>query len=259
MKFFSGSIISGILFFLIVSSAHGGKTLELTVEDSAGPWSQKNGEGYANDVVKAAYKAVGITVKLHVTPYSRCKRLAIEGKTPACFSVSPEPGLEQFLVLSDSPIFKLTVDFYHHKKKPFTVAGVSELPSGIVVGIVLGYEYPAPVTKLKERGIVLETAKDETSNLKKLSHGRIDLAIINNNEIKLRKSLLDSSGTADKVEFSFRGGELFSYIAFSKKNPLGEFARKKFNQGFKKIKANRTLISINTKWIRRMEYPAETE
>ena len=34
--------------------------LEIAVEDDAAPWSQPDGTGYANDLVRAAFAAVGI-------------------------------------------------------------------------------------------------------------------------------------------------------------------------------------------------------
>src|SRR5882672_3584311 len=62
------------------------KSLIIAVEDDAAPWSLADGTGYANDVVVAAFRAVGVDVQLRVMPYARCKRMAISGDVVACLS-----------------------------------------------------------------------------------------------------------------------------------------------------------------------------
>ena len=42
--------------------------LVIDVEDEADPFSRPDGSGYANDVVRAAYDAVGVKVRLDVVP-----------------------------------------------------------------------------------------------------------------------------------------------------------------------------------------------
>jgi len=60
------------------------KSVLIAVEDDAAPWSRSDGCGYANDLVIAAFKAVGIDVELKVVPYARCKRMAINADVVAC-------------------------------------------------------------------------------------------------------------------------------------------------------------------------------
>jgi hypothetical protein len=55
------------------------ETLTIMVEDAAAPWSRSDGTGYANDVVVAAFKEMGVEIQLRVVPYSRCKYLVLSG------------------------------------------------------------------------------------------------------------------------------------------------------------------------------------
>ena len=62
--------------------------LKIMAEDAAEPFSRADGTGYANDVVKAAFHAVGVEIAFDVVPYARCKKDAEDGKIAACFSMS---------------------------------------------------------------------------------------------------------------------------------------------------------------------------
>lgn len=222
--------------------------LVVAVEDAAGPWSNRDGTGYANDVVREAFQAVGVKVKFKVVPYARCKHLVVGGDVAACFSMSPEPGLEAFVILSDAPLFIVNFDYFHNQKKPLKVKREDDIPAGTVVGIVSDYEYPESAVKLRKQGVIFEVARDEDTNLRKLALGRIDAAIINHNDIKPVEEMIEKAGAKDVVKFLLRSGTMGSYIGFSKRSPDGEPARKKFNQGFQIIRSNGTLKRIKSRW-----------
>src|SRR5277367_4729259 len=68
--------------------------LTIMVEDASEPFSRRDGTGYANDIVRAAFKAAGIEVGLDVVPYARCKKSLEDGATPACFAMSWLPEFQ---------------------------------------------------------------------------------------------------------------------------------------------------------------------
>lgn len=228
-------------------------SIEIAVEDAASPWSNKDGTGFANEVVIAAYKAVDTNVTLSVVPYARCKHEVIEGHSPACFSMSWEPPLKDKVLFSEKPLFTCYADFYYNIKKVILAKKESEFRKGTVIGLVNGYEYPPGVTSLANKGIILETGVSEEANLQKLALGRLDLTIINHNDIKPSAAMLEQAGVSDKVAFAFRGGILKSYIGFSTKHIHGDWARQQFNKGFAKIHQNGVLAEIEKKWIKQFE------
>ena len=241
------TVASVIFLFAGLSLVHA-STFAIAVEDAAGPWSNKDGAGYANDVVMEAFHAVGFEVKFKVVPYSRCKHMVVGGDTVACFNMSPEPGLEKSVTLSDEPLFIVNYDYFQNINNPLLVKREEDIPKGTIIGIVIDYEYPKSAMKLKEKGVIFQVARDEDTNLKKLVLGRINAAIINHNEIKPVADMINKAGAKGIVKFLLRSGTMGSYIGFSKKNPEGELARKKFNQGFQIIKNNGTLRRIKSKW-----------
>ncbi len=222
--------------------------IEIAVEDAADIWSRKDGTGFANDVVEAAFRAMGIQVKWNVEPYARCKADVIEGRSIACFSMSRERTTQNPVRFSDKPIFVCNSDYFYNASKPIKASREAEIPKGTIVGTVLGYEYPDATDALKERGVLFEGAESEDANLKKLALGRIDLAIVNTNKIKSGALMIKNAGVNGKVAFAFRGGILESFIGFSKKHPQGERLRTVYNKGYAKIAANGMLRKIESKW-----------
>jgi polar amino acid transport system substrate-binding protein len=249
-----------VVVILLLSAGPGfGRTSPLVIaaEDAAGPWSKKDGTGYANDVVREAFRAVGVEVEFKVVPYARCKHMVVGGDVVACFSMSPEAGLQKSVVLSDMPLFMVKYDYYQNLRKPLKAKREKDIPPGTIVGIVIDYEYPRSTMDLEKKGVVFETSRDEETNLKKLALGRIDAAIIDHNEIKPVHAMLEMAGAAGSVSFAFRSGRMGSYIGFSRKHPQGESARNMFNRGYRIIRENGTLERINAKWIAAAQSKAE--
>ena len=226
-------------------------SIVIAVEDGAAPWSQPDGTGYANDVVVAAFKAVGVDVDLRVVPYARCKRMALNGEVPACFSTSPTPELAGLLELSAQPLFSFSAGYFYNVNKAVKATRQENLPPKTVVGTVIGYEYPPSFDRLKQQGIiVVEESPSEDINLRKLAAGRIDLALLSYNEIKTPKFLIQRAGVSGQVKTTFQSGVMNSYLAFSIKNSQGHWAKQEFDKGFASILRNGTLQRIKSKWLR---------
>ena len=229
------------------------KSLVIAVEDDAAPWSLKDGTGYANDVVIAAFKATGFDAELRVVPYARCKRMVMNGDVPACFTMSPTPEFKELIEFSEKPLFSCYAGYFYNVDRPPKVRRQEQLSARTVVGTVLGYEYPPEFEQLVQRSIVVtEQSPSEDINLKKLAMGRLDLALLNYNEMKTASWLIGKAGVTGKVKTTFRSGRLNSYIGFSKKHPDGLLALREFNRGFRLISGNGTLRRIKQEWTRKL-------
>ena len=239
----------GFILFacLLPGSFAYGQTFDILVENAAAPWSKPDGTGYANDIVIAAFAAAGGEAKLSVVPYVRCKAMVVAGLAPACFSMSPEPGLSDTVVLADMPLFRMHSKFFYNVMTPKKAASENELQPGMVVGLVNGYEYPERIRNLKARGIVIELSNSELINLRKLSVQRLDFAVVNLDSMKVDADLLREAGI-NNVAFAFDGGSLGAYIGFSKQHALGASARRMFNEGYAQIVRNGTLEKIRQRW-----------
>jgi len=242
-------VLSIILPSSICSSAQ--PAVVIAVEDDAAPWSRADGSGYANDLVTAAFKAVGVDVELKVVPYARCKRMAVNGEVAGCFSMSPAPDLAGVIELSDKQLFVVQAGYFYNVQKPPSSKRQADLPAKTIVGTVLGYEYPNSFEQLKQKGIiVVDESPSEEINLRKLAAGRIDLALLTYNEMKSPAMLIQKAGVSGQVKTTFSAGPMNSYIGFSTRHSQGQWARQQFNKGFSLISRNGKLRRLRSNWLR---------
>ncbi|MFL5814956.1 MAG: hypothetical protein ACJ763_15380 [Bdellovibrionia bacterium] len=220
------------------------------VENSAEPWSNPDGTGYANDIVVAAFKEMGVDVRLKVVPYSRCKAEAMEGNTTACVSMSWLPEFKGRIQLASKTLIVLDADVFEnvHSPLPSTPNHKCKLPVGTRVGTVIGYEYPKQVMDLQRQGVIFESVNSDGQNINKLARNRIDAAVVitNHHEPKNKKVLKEHQEA--NVRLAFNCGTETGTIGFSLKNPDGAWARKIFESGYNKIVQKDLLAEFEKKW-----------
>jgi polar amino acid transport system substrate-binding protein len=221
----------------------------ILVEDASGPFSRIDGTGYANDVVRAAFAAAGIDIAFDVVPYARCKESLIAGRTPACFSMSRSETLGDAVVFSAQPIFDVVATVYQRRAAPRHWISLADIPSNARVGIVNGYEYPEGVYELQRSGVIMDAARDEVVNLRRLARGRIEAAIIMTDRYERIDQRAIEAGVATEVMSSFNAGTLDSYIGFSTRHPDGERLRAKFDKGYQAIVRSGAKRAIDATWL----------
>jgi ABC-type amino acid transport substrate-binding protein len=237
----------------LVSSPRGGEreTIDIGVEDAAAPWSQADGTGYANDLVRAAFDAMDVDVRMHVLPYARCKQHVVNGELIACVSMSPAPELRGVVRFSAKPLFVFACEFYENPARPFP-GRIDDFPAGTTVGTVLGYEYPPEMlASLRRRGAVLEPAATEEINLRKLAAGRIVAAVVNRDGVKSADWVVVRAGVAGRVRPVFSIGEMPAYIGFSMAHPGGAALADRFDVGYARVIESGERDRIQRRWISR--------
>jgi polar amino acid transport system substrate-binding protein len=244
----------GVLAIAVIAlqlnvSLTGAEKLVILAEDDAAPWSGKDGTGLANDIVKAAFAAGGVEIDLQVVPYERAKQQVLKGAAVACFSMSWQPEYEGVIAFAEQPLYVCESDYFENLGKPMICRRESEITTAIVVGSVVGYEYPPSVRRLESKGLLtLEESPSEELNLRKLAAGRLDVALITHDSLKTADFLIDKAKVAGKVGLAFHCGELRSFIGFSQLNPRGPWACERFNAGHRDIVANGQLKQIEQRW-----------
>ncbi|MDB4892209.1 MAG: hypothetical protein JWL61_4064 [Gemmatimonadetes bacterium] len=225
------------------------ETIDIGVEDAAAPWSQADGTGYANDLVRAAFDAEGIDVRLHVLPYARCKQHVLNGVLVACVSMSQAPELRGVVRFSAKPLFVFTCQFYENPRWPLA-RRIEDFPRGTRVGTVIGYEYPPEMMeRLERRGAILEPAPTEETNLKKLAAGRIAAAVVNNDAVKSADWLAERAGVMGRVHSVFNIGHMPAYIGFSTVHPRAALLADRFDRGYARVIASGERDRIQRRWM----------
>lgn len=245
-----GACLVLVSAILLASSEAYSANLTVMAEDSSEPFSRADGTGYANDIVRAAFQAAHIDVKLDIVPYARCKKSLEQGTTPACFAMSWSPEFKGRIAFSDRPLFEVYADVFRNRKALGKLARADDLPKGATVGIVNGYEYPDTIYRLANHGIVLERGVNEWAVLHMLALERLDWAVVMTSDFTDGSQRLREAGVKESVAYAFRSGTMKSYIGFSLINPQGEWARKTFNDGYDIIIKNHTRDRIREKWMR---------
>ena len=239
----------GVCLALVsVCVAHAAPELTIMVEDASEPFSRADGTGYANDLVRAAYAAAGVSVHLKVVPYARCKDMLKRALVPACFSMSQAPD-NTGIVFSREPLFEVRADVFQQRASRKGFRSLAAVERGATIGIINGYEYPAEIAGLEKRGITLQRNIDDGANLKMLAHGRLDAAVLMTSDFDDVGRRLQQSGTRDAVSLAFRGGVMKSYIAFNLKNPQGPLARDAFERGYRLISNRHQKDRIRRRWM----------
>ncbi|WP_212626254.1 transporter substrate-binding domain-containing protein [Pseudomonas sp. PP3] len=238
-----------LLALCTLSATASAETLTISVEDAAPPWSIRDGTGFANDVVIAAFKEMSVSVQLNVMPYARCKYMALNGTTVACFNMSGVPEFEGKIRLASLPIYSASNDIFERIDDPLPKPpdGKCTLPPGSV-GISRAYEYSSEATALQSSNVVFESAASDVQNLEKLAAGRLKAALIITSQWQDRSEKARRSGTETAVRFSFNCGRTNVGIGFSLAHPDGLRALEMYDEGYRRIQANGVLEQIYHRW-----------
>lgn len=237
------------LFLATLSQQCLAAELQIMAEDASEPFSRADGTGYANDIIRAAFHVAGVEVKFDIVPYARCKKSLEQAKTPACFSMSWQKEFEGIIAFSDAPIFEVYADVFQNKRAPVKFVGAQDFGKGTILGIVNEYEYPESIYRLESSGVVLERGINEQANLKMLARGRLNAAVVMTSDFERPLQRARDAGVDAAVTYAFRSGTMKSYVGFSLKHPQGEWARQKFNEGYRAISANGTKDRIRNQWM----------
>lgn len=213
-------------------------------ENASEPFSRADGSGYANDLVRAAFQAVHVQVRIDVVPYARCKQFLLRAKIPACFSMSSSPELPAQIRFSERPLFEVSADVYQPAATSTPYRDFAAIPAGARVGLINGYEYPDAVNRLKARGVRLEYNSSEDGNLKMLARGRLDAIIVMTSDFDRHSGRLDKTA----MRLSFHGGTLQSFIAFNTAMPQGADLKRSFDIGHAAITTSGEKARIFARW-----------
>ncbi len=134
--------------------------------------SQKPGGGALVAIVREAFALEDIPVNVVVMPWQRVVSLSQHGRFDGVIGIW-QTDLKSMQLQAGHPVFRSLIGAY-------TLQGRAPLPltsswlGGKLAGTVAGYHYPANILGLK---MVLDSTRDDETNLRKLQQQRIQLAM----------------------------------------------------------------------------------
>jgi ABC-type amino acid transport substrate-binding protein len=245
-----GGLVAAVLAAFCCAASAQPSLVSILVEDDAEPFSRQDGSGYANEIVQAAFAAVGVKAELKVVPYARCKALVLAGSEAACFSMSWDASFQGVLQFSRKPLFSVTPIYFQNRKHRLAAKTESDLGGGLTIGIVNGYEYPESAMRAQTRGAAFAAARTEQVNLKKLALGRIDAALVMDNALHGASQWVRDAGVEKDVMATFASTRQDAYIGFSLQHPQGAWALAQFDKGYAAITETGVARKIADKWAR---------
>lgn len=250
MKNFMKSIVP--VLFLATSFAQAEESVTIVAENDWYPYcAERNGkaEGFAVDVVEAAFKAAGTKVSFKIMPYARGMEEVKKGTEVGVFDTSKNSDLEK--------------DYIFHKNELFTanivIAGpASSSESGLAtkslegktVGITNGYTYGNEFDMNK--AIKKDPAVDDKTMLKKLAASRTQYGVIYDQVMRsiVSENKADLDGKI-KIVGNVTSDKL--YISFSKVHKDGAKFAQIFDKGMDAIKKSGEYKKIEDKWAAKLK------
>jgi polar amino acid transport system substrate-binding protein len=223
------------------------ETITVGAEDDWAPYSSVvdgKARGFAVDVVREAFAAVGVEVKFEVLPYARCLAKAKSGHVVGCFDAVQNSMIASSYLWHDTPLFTTHMNVYALPGS--TESGLTARAlEGKSVGVVRDYEY-GDEFDLNAR-IVRKVVDKNEHGFKMLLSGRIAYMAA---EERIAKALFLKYPAAFGGKFKLVGTVATPglFMAFSKHSPEGALYLKKFNNGFAAIRSSGKYNLIEKKW-----------
>lgn len=232
-----------IIANLILSSAFA-TTVVINGEDDWAPYSfaskdYKNVEGLAPQIVRAAFKAQGITAVIRPVPFARCLHEVDQGKAIGCFDTVISSETKDKFIFHSTPLFKADIVVYgplSENPRHFTYKDLE----GKTVGITNGYTYPTELITNKK--IIHSPGPTEKSQVEKVANGRIQYAVLWG--LTGAHLLKERPDLALKVKPLGVISSTDLYLSFSKKHKEGAKYAAVLEKGLQKIIADGTYERI---------------
>lgn len=149
---------------------------------SSGLWPPFTGEslpdnGEISKLVREAFLNQDIQVEFRFMPWARALKEVQEGRVQASILWRKTPKRQEKLYFSDA-VAEVDIVFFHHKSRPIQWETLNDLKK-YHIGAVRGFKYQSEFDAMLGSGeLTVELMVNDQQNIRKLLHGRIDLAPI---------------------------------------------------------------------------------
>jgi polar amino acid transport system substrate-binding protein len=192
--------------------------------------------GVIAEIAREAFRRQGYTLRIEWYPWARALKTAQDGSVDGLLGLWRSAERELWLDFS-LPLPANQVGFFQRADAPVAFKSMGEL-KGRRIGIVRGYVNPKSFVDAQ---LPTEEASDDTTNLRKLAAGRVDLILIDKGVARylLRSTLPELQSRLMWLEPPIETFAL--YVGFTKRLPRHERLLAAFNRGLQEIEKDGTL------------------
>ncbi|QPF72826.1 transporter substrate-binding domain-containing protein [Roseateles sp. DAIF2] len=209
----------------------------IAVEDDWPPyaWQGPDGEpkGFAVRLVRAAFAAQGVAVRLQAMPFARCMRDAKEGRAAGCFNATITAENRPQYHWHEPPMFEEELAIFGPADFSGGELGLADL-RGRSVGYTNGYTYPTEF--MRDPLIRRHGATSDKLLLRMLVNQRVDFILLNTMPGLLR--LQGEPALQGKVRRLGKISQDGFWVAFSKAHPEGRQLAEQFGRGLAELRRN---------------------
>jgi polar amino acid transport system substrate-binding protein len=231
------------------------KTYTIIAEDDWYPYSSQIkgiSVGFAVDVVRAAYSAVGVDVRFKVASFKSCMAQVEAGTELGCFDINRDEDTRARFIFHSESLFADTGGIYAMEKPGMPARVAPQNLIGYRVGFTNGAVYGDFLDR--SRGIQREYAMSDLSNLRKLVAGRQDFSLVSTVIADyIFKTHPDDFTVMPKLVGVVSNQKMF--VGFSQKRAESKEAAALLDAGLIKIRANGTYRKIETQWLGNFQLP----
>ncbi|MGH8491942.1 MAG: substrate-binding periplasmic protein [Moraxellaceae bacterium] len=227
-----------LTFFLILPSLVLAQTLTLAV-DPWPPFTDKNGKGVATEVVRAALKRGGTTLKTVDVPWDKAWEGSVAGRYDGVLAVWFDADRARALQFSEPYMLNRLVMVVRNKDVD-VIKSLSDL-AGRKVGVVKGYSYH-PEFDAAENFPRVESAS-LSGSMVKLAAGKVEVVV--DSEVAIEYWMRRNPKSAKQVKILPDAlGERALYIALNRSSPETDKTMAHFNAALKEMQADGSLRKL---------------
>lgn len=202
-------------------------------------YTEKDGSGFAWDILRAVYNPEGIEIEKNFVPFARAVRNVTEGEGDV-YVASYRDGSEK-AIYPEMHYDTDELQALFRADLADSWQGKASLQSG-TVGWIIGYR----LGEYLDVDVATELAKTRTQALRMLKHGRIDYYV--DNKYEIAGLLKDPPIEFDPSKYVRRKcGYIPMYMAFDD-SPRGHRFREIWDRRFRKLLENGTIAEIYDKY-----------
>lgn len=210
------------------------------------PYTSENLEGYGfiTEIVTAVLREMQIEPQYTFETWKRCYSLVLRGDVWAAFPYSYTEERADEVLFSDVVGESTTKFFYYGSGQSYAYTTLEDLQPYRIAG-VKGYFYEEAFS---EAGLNVSYTADETSALKRLQAGRVDLMPLNElvGWALIREVFPDQADQFHTVDTPYDVSELM--LVASPQYPGAQEYLEQFNQALQRVKQSETYRDILRKY-----------
>lgn len=207
--------------------------IQIGVEDSWPPYSDKYGQGISTNLVKAAFAKANLTPTFRVLPYARVLHDLGSGKLDAGYNVTLQSTTKDKYLFGNVPLLTVESYWFFRPNTFVHINTIEDMPPKFRVGIIRDYEYGDIYEKHRHRLTEIQLTQ-QSQIIRMLKQGRIDAAVMFDREAKYA---LENMGHSDDVlEKRFLNHRGDVYVAFSHKSLKAVWLSQELDRGLLMMK-----------------------